>query len=233
MQPFIKIALSQANCYLLKTKQGYLLIDCGSRGYERSFRLKLQKLGISLASIHWLLLTHHHSDHCGLLPCLLSENPAIRIIMSQKCAEYLETGSHFHPSTEIYSSKVFKCAFKLYGLAGGKLTDIFPPYFRREGDVIFQGESMLLPDSAGISGRILHTPGHTDDSISLVVGEDVFVGDAASNMPGFPGAPYEPILLYNRGICLESWNKLLSLEVRRVHPGHGKSFDIRCLQKGN
>ena len=63
----------------------------------------------------------------------------------------------------------------------------------------------------------------------MIVGEDAFVGDAARNILGFLGTPYQPILLYDKGACLESWERLLSMGVKRIHPGHGKSFDADLL----
>lgn len=90
-------------------------------------------------------------------------------------------------------------------------------------------KSQPIPDFAGVDGHILHTPGHTEDSFSLVVGEDSFVGDAARNILGFLGAPCQPILVCDRAACLESWCRLLSLGVKRIHPGHGKSFDVGLL----
>lgn len=231
VQPFIKIKLSQTNCYLLKAPQGYLLVDCGCMGDEKRFVRKLRLLGIPLSSIRWLLLTHHHSDHCGLLHFLLSINPDIEIIMSKTCADYLERGSHFHPATETYASRALHRFFSLNGLMRGKLTDTFNAYYKREEDFILVNESIALPDLIGISGKILHTPGHTEDSISLITDGDAYVGDAARNLLNFLGASYEPILLYNRTFCMESWRKLLSAGVKHIHPAHGKSFDIKHLQK--
>lgn len=230
MQPFIQITLSQTNCYLLKAREEYLMVDCGREGDERRLLRKLRLLGIPLSSIRWLLLTHHHSDHCGLLHYLISANPDIRIIMSRKCADYLGTGSHYHSANETYANIALQKAFSLYSKMGGALSDTFIPYLKREGDFILYDESAALPDPVGISGSLLQTPGHTEDSISLVTDGNAFVGDAARNMLNFLGSPYEPIILYNLNICFDSWRKLLSTGVMRIHPAHGKSFDMKRMQ---
>ena len=231
MEVFQKITLSQTNCFLLKATDGYLLIDCGRAGSEQAFLSELGRMGIDPLSIRYLLLTHHHSDHCGLLHFLLSVNPKTRIIMSEACAAYLETGLHFKPEAERYSSKTLNFAIWLYGLIGGKLTDTFQPYFIRAGDVILPGQDGALPDFTGIRGRLLYTPGHTEDSISLVVGDDAFVGDAARNLLGFTGAPYKPILYYDQKACYKSWRKLLAAGARTIHPAHGKSFPACRLKR--
>lgn len=73
------------------------------------------------------------------------------------------------------------------------------------------------------------TPGHTEDSISLVAGEAAFVGDAARNTLNFAGMSYHPILLYDEEICRESWNRLINEGVKRIFPAHGRPFDATKL----
>lgn len=231
MEAYQKITLSQTNCFLVKAARGYLLADCGGAGDERRFLSALGRMGLTPLSVRWLLLTHHHSDHCGLLPFLLRANPRLNVIMSEKCAAYLETGRHFHPDGEQYAGKALGLAMRMYGLAGGKLTDTFPPYARRAGDVVWPERDGILPEPVGIPGSLLHTPGHTGDSLSLIVGEDAFVGDAARNMLHFCGAPYEPLLYSDRKLCFESWAKLLSAGVKTVHPAHGPGFPAARLKR--
>lgn len=230
METFWKIALAQTNCYLLSTAAGYLLIDCGSGGDEQAFLSKIGRMGLSPRSINCLLLTHHHGDHCGLLPFLLSANPKIKVIMSEKCAAYLEAGHSFHPDTERCAAPALVFAMRLYALAGGKLKDTFRPYSRRAGDVILPDRDGMLSDFIDMPGSFMHTPGHTADSVSLIVGKNAFVGDAARNLLMF-AAPYEPILHYDRETCRDSWRKLLAAGVKTVHPAHGKSFPAGHLER--
>ena len=227
--PFHRILLSQSNCFLLRATDGFLLIDCGSAGEERRLLRKLSRLGVSSRSIRYLLLTHHHSDHCGLLPFLLSVNPDIRVIMSDTCAAALRSGRHLHPPGERYASDSLRTAFRLYGLLGGEIADTFPPYFYREADILWLEEDGALPGFVGIPGRLLHTPGHTAGSLSLIVGKHAFVGDAARNCLRFLGAPHEPILYSDRSACLKSWAKLSSSGAVTIHPGHGPSFSTGDL----
>ncbi|NSW92108.1 MAG: MBL fold metallo-hydrolase [Firmicutes bacterium] len=230
MKAFQKIRLSQTNCYLLKANMGCLLIDCGSVGDERELLSELGRMGLSLSSIRYLLLTHHHSDHCGLLHFLLSANPGMNVIMSERCAGYLETGRHFSPPSERYADKAVGFAMGLLRLTGGLPADTFPPYVRRTGDIVLKQEEML-PDFVGIRGKLLYTPGHTEDSISLVVGEDAFVGDAARNILNIPGSAYEPILYCDRVACFDSWEKLITVGTKTIHPSHGRSFSAARLKR--
>jgi glyoxylase-like metal-dependent hydrolase (beta-lactamase superfamily II) len=83
----------------------------------------------------------------------------------------------------------------------------------------------------GMQGFFLHTPGHTEDSVSMIVGDSAFVGDAARNIMNFLGASYLPIIYYNLASCIDNYLKLRSSEVRYLHPGHGKSFPMERLYK--
>lgn len=207
MGAFQKIAFPQTNRFLLKAADGLLLIDCGNADAERRFLAKLDHMGLTPGSIRYLLLTHHHCRHCGLLPFLLRTNPDLHVIMSEKWAAYLETGRHFQPDGERYAAKTLGHAIGRYGLISEKVSDAFRPYRRRDEDVAGPKIDGYLPDFIGIPGRLLHTTGHTENSLSLIVGEDAFVGDAARNMLNLCGAPYEPILHYDRALCLKNWAK--------------------------
>jgi glyoxylase-like metal-dependent hydrolase (beta-lactamase superfamily II) len=120
---------------------------------------------------------------------------------------------------------------RLFTLAGGTLPDAFPPYHRREGDIILPEHDDILPAELGIEGHFLHTPGHTAVSVSIVVGGDAFVGDAARNMLRFAGAPYEPIVFCDRQDVRESWRKLLNAGVKTVYTRRtGGVFPLKDLK---
>lgn len=72
---------------------------------------------------------------------------------------------------------------------------------------------------------VLHTPGHTPGSLSLVVGDDVLTGDTL--FPGGPGLTGWP--LSDFATIIESVGaRLLALpEDATVRPGHGPSTTVR------
>ncbi len=219
------ITLSQTNCYVLKAKEGYLLIDCGNVSDKKAFLSNLGKLGIALADISYLFLTHHHNDHSGLLGFMISANPKIQVIMSSKCAQYLKNGIHYKHRDERYPNPALRLMLKIYTRLNRNWSENFVPYFTRASDIIIDQDDDYVLSELGVEGRILFTPGHTDDSISLVTDKAAFVGDAARNMLNFTGRPYHPILLYDLAACYESWDKLLNTGASTIYPSHGKPFD--------
>ena len=74
-------------------------------------------------------------------------------------------------------------------------------------------ESRRVLEGIGIPGEIVHTPGHSDDSISLLLDNgSVFTGDLS---------PPEYAVEKNRSVITDSWQRLRDKGASRVYPGHG------------
>lgn len=230
MSDFKTIKLSLTNCFLLECNAGYCMIDCGNE-YDREKLVKdLNGFGISLSDIRYLFLTHHHNDHTGLIHFLISSNPGIKLIMSKKCADYLKTGSHFKHENERYSSSFLRNIFYFYSKINKDFKDSFKPYSAREKDIIIEQADVDTPSELGIKGKIIFTPGHTEDSIALITGGLAFIGDAARNMLNFGKSSFYPFIIYDQEECKKSWNKLSLLGARKLYPSHGKPFMIDKLK---
>ncbi|HVO43190.1 MAG TPA: hypothetical protein VMT34_11230, partial [Aggregatilineales bacterium] len=68
----------------------------------------------------------------------------------------------------------------------------------------------------GIHGEIIATPGHSDDSITLVLDEGAaFVGDLT-----------HPLAVAGDATLLRSWEKVRSLGVKTIYPGHGPVWHL-------
>ena len=80
-----------------------------------------------------------------------------------------------------------------------------------------------------LSGKILFTPGHTTDSISLRVKNLIFCGDAAMN--GMPSLHRITIWIENKKEFENSWQVLLSENVEYIYSAHGKRFKSSDLHK--
>jgi glyoxylase-like metal-dependent hydrolase (beta-lactamase superfamily II) len=71
--------------------------------------------------------------------------------------------------------------------------------------------------------RVIHTPGHTPGSISILVGDSLFVGDTV--FPGGPGKTSSPAAF--KRIIQSIEQKILTLPPQTIiYPGHGKETNV-------
>jgi glyoxylase-like metal-dependent hydrolase (beta-lactamase superfamily II) len=227
------LKLSVTNCYLIDIDNNYLLVDTG---YEEDWALfckRLKEAGVSLAEISHILLTHHHDDHCGLLNRAVEENPDLRIIMSYRAKDYLSAGKNDQTHGGMYVNKSVNLLISMIKLFDKRWrTHTFPPYQAREKDILVKGETNFKDIGIRLNGRIIETPGHTLDSISIVFEDgDCFVGDAASNFLQSLGAKYCVVLIEDLETYYESWRKLISEGARQIFPAHGKPFPAEKLEQ--
>lgn len=101
--------------------------------------------------LQWILETHAHADHLSAGRWLKSQRPAARLAIGQGIREVQRT---FQP---------------VFNLGDDFATD------GRQFDHLFDdGEVFAL---GTLQVRVLATPGHTNDSVSYLIGDALFVGD--------------------------------------------------------
>ena len=91
------------------------------------------------------------------------------------------------------------------------------------------GEGDVL-ELAGLTIKVMHTPGHTGGSVCLFVDDVIFSGDTlfqgSCGRVDFPGG--------NPREMLQSLRRLASLQADyRVHPGHGESTTLEAEKRYN
>ena len=227
-----KLKLSVTNCYLIEIGNKYLLIDTGYENEWKLFCKRLKEFGIGLSEISHILLTHHHDDHCGLLNKVLEENPDIRIIMSYQAKDCLLEGKNDQSHGLAYVNKRVNLLISLIQIFDKRWkTHAFPLYQSRGIDILVKGETHLKEIGIGLNGRIIETPGHSLDSISVVFDDgDCIVGDAAANIR-FAGTKYCVIIIEDLETYYQSWKKRISQGARQIFPAHGKPFPAEKLEQ--
>ena len=226
------LKLKVTNCYLVQAGEKYILVDTG---YEYEWGLFCQKLaqtGVGLDEIGYLLLTHHHDDHAGLLNLLVEENPSLTVILSRYGKTLLATGKHFHTSGAGYVNKRIGFLLSLKGRLDKKWIHRFPPYTVRESDYLIEGDTYFKALGIDLPGKILETPGHSLDHISVLFDDgDCLAGDAAANLLQWAGAKYCVISVDDLEQYYASWQKLISKGTKHIFPSHGKPFNVGSLRQ--
>ena len=215
------------NTYVYPCSNGYIMIDTGYEHSLKDVENKLNRRGIKLSEIKYVFLTHAHDDHAGFLNELLEKNTNLKVIMSDKSMPTLKRGQN---SFEGGCSTVLAWIFcKLMGLVG-KAEHRFPviedKYNSRFIEITENNREEL---EKILQGKILFTPGHTADSISLKVENVIFCGDAAMN--DFPSIKRLIIWIEDTIDFEKSWDVLIAENADAIYPAHGRPFPTSDLKK--
>lgn len=150
-----KLKYGHTNTFFIRGTKGSLLIDTDYAGTLLHFYKELKKNGIRLSDITYVLATHYHPDHIGLVSELMKLGVKLLLIDIQ--TEYV----HFSDGI-FHRDKRIKCL----------------PINEKEAVLIKCEESRAFLRDIGIDGEILSTPSHSNDSISLILDDGTcFVGD--------------------------------------------------------
>ena len=154
----------------------------------------IENSGITLK---YIVLTHCHGDHTAGLKELKRSYPSAKIIIHEEDAKGLT------------DDEINRCSF-----IGREHNFTEADIVVRDGDVLEFGE---------LSATVIHTPGHTKGSISLLVEDALFSGDTI-----FKGTVGRTDLPTSSSAELKlSIKKLLKLPNNTIiYPGHGLSSII-------
>lgn len=223
----VRLTPGSTNCYLLEANEGYLLVDTGYEWEYEVFLSELDDAGIEREAIEYLLLTHHHDDHVGFVTELLDD---VTVIAHEAAAKFLQAGENARTGGGLLNRRVYYLA-KLRSWLKPEWDLTFPPVTLREKDVLVTGDDDTVLRDIGVGGSILHTPGHTPDSISVSLDDGtVLCGDAAMSRLLWAGTKYHTIYISDIDRYYDSWKKILDTGAKIVAPAHGKPFDTDRLR---
>ncbi len=150
-----KLKYGNTNTFFICGANGNLLIDTDFAGTLPLFYKELKKNHIRLNDITYVLATHYHPDHIGLVSELMALGVKLLLIDTQ--VEYI------HFSDEIFNRNT---SLK------------YMPINKEKAIIVKCGESRGFLHNMGIEGEILSTPSHSNDSISLILDNGTcFVGN--------------------------------------------------------
>jgi len=213
----IKVPIMGSNAYLLKGKGGLILVDTGQKGGTAKVKKALTDLGEEITDIDLIIITHVHYDHVGSLAQIKKESSA-EVMVHEAEGALLRSGSCGFPKGTMAFSKALSC------MANRLMDDSFEPV---EPDIEID-ESFDL-EEFGLDGKVVHTPGHTEGSLSVILGNgNCIVGDTLFNV--LPRSVYPPFA-NNESRLEESWRKISEYDCRRYYPGHGRVINRDKFEK--
>ena len=151
----IKLRYGNTNTFLLCGNAANLLIDTDYAGTLSAFYKEIKRHSIDVQDITYVMATHYHLDHMGLIGELMERGVKLLLIDAQ--TEYV------HFSDEIF---------------GREKQIKYTPIDESLATVISCAESRSFLISMGINGEIISTPSHSEDSVSVILDDgDCIVGD--------------------------------------------------------
>jgi glyoxylase-like metal-dependent hydrolase (beta-lactamase superfamily II) len=213
------------NNYIIQTETGLMVVDTGYEGGFDQFAHRFTTAGLSFIDVKFIFLTHAHDDHTGFLN-ELAQNTDAPIIMHKQAVERLKAGQNSFDGG--FPTKTAFIFGKIMALAG-KGEHRFPPVDLYEKYLIFENNEQYLKES-NIDAQIISLPGHTSDSIGLLLSDGkLLCGDAAMN--GFPSIRRQSVWIENGSDYLKSWDTMIKLKPTQIYPSHGRPFAARDLEK--
>jgi len=221
------ISLGMCHCYVIQDK-GTILIDCGSTKQIDHFKKAIKTLSIDPQDIQLIIITHGHYDHISLAK-EIKDLTGAEIAMHNQDRDWLEKSQSQSPPPGVthWGRILHKTLFALTSKSS------ISTISTTNVDVIVGDEGLNL-NKYGISGRIIHTPGHTPGSVSVLLETGkAFVGDLMMNGLPMRFGPGLPIFAEDLQKVKESCKLLLDQGVDMIYPAHGKPFpaDVvyRCI----
>ena len=156
-----------SNFYAITENGKTMLVDAGCYLNRPGWTLKAAMSGIDLSNVSLIVLTHGHFDHAGGIHHA-KELTGAPIMAHPGCETFLKTGKF----TPYVVRNALGQAF-YDNIAGPAPVDAPEPV---DIDIPVCEETDLHP--YGFSARVIMTPGHTLDAISVVFDSgEAFVGD--------------------------------------------------------
>ncbi len=178
--------------------------------------------GIDPKDLQLVVITHGHWDHIGSAK-EIKESTGAEIAIHDCEAHWLEESlTPLSPGVTTWG-RIFYAMHKK-----------FMPFIKIPAvDVdIRLGDEVFSLREYGIPGRVIHTPGHSYGSVSVLLDSgQAFVGDAAMNRLPLRLTPGLPIFAVDQVLLKQSWRLLLEEGAREIYPAHGKPFSADILRE--
>jgi ribonuclease/clavin/mitogillin len=184
----VNVGYQSTNFWVVSAGTSRLLVDLGWPGKVGRLLANLERADIPWSEVRYGLATHYHIDHAGAAEDL--KQRGMRLIVLEEQVQAV-------------------AAMKQWTKPADRYTDITP-----QGNVVVScAASRAFLADLHIAGQIVHTPGHSEDSVTLVLDNGwAFTGDLT---------PATLAAEADAAVVARSWQHLRELGATTIYAGHG------------
>ncbi len=161
MRQVIPISIWQRgaiNCFLIKGSKQHILVDTGVPGSADTIINQITSHGLNPNDIGAIVVTHAHIDHFGSVG-KLKDMLNIPVI-----AHEFDLAAYTSGIADVNTLKPTNPFWNLFRMAvKNQKTKPFQP------EIVLKGNEEYRLNDFGIDGKIIHTPGHTPGSLSVIL----------------------------------------------------------------
>ena len=190
----IRIRYKSTNCYFIDTGNGLLAFDAGWPDTYRDYKDGLKAEGFSVKQIKWLIVSHFHLDHAGLAG-VLADNGVVFVVFKNQLS-----------AIQDMETLIAQKNMRYHKLDLSKV------------QVMEISDSRNWLASIGVRGEVLHTNGHSEDSVSLLLDNgDALIGDLT---------PVESMVDNEDWKSRASWELLRQKGAKQINPAHANAYSL-------
>jgi glyoxylase-like metal-dependent hydrolase (beta-lactamase superfamily II) len=189
----VNVGYDSTNYYVLANTRPRLLVDVGFPGTLPKLLNQCKRMGVRFEDIPYLLVTHYHPDHAGLAQEVKRAGCKL-ILLENQVSAVPALRSQMKPEQHYVEIDL------------------------KDNVLLKLEDSRAFLKRIGIDGQIISTPGHSDDSVSLVLDDGAaFTGDL----------PHPMMIVDESGAAIQaSWERIRAAGGKTVYPGHGPVWPL-------
>ena len=214
----LPLNLGSVNSYLLQNDTDYILIDTGSSNTRKEIEKVLESSGCKPGNLRLIILTHGDFDHTGNAAYLRNKF-GTKIAIHYSDSGMLERGDMFFNRKKPNIAIAIMLPI-IFGF--GKSERCKPDLYIDDGYDLC---------TYGFDAKVIYIPGHSKGSIGILTEAtgDLFCGDLMENIE----KPVFSSIIDDLEAANTSIEKLESLKINTVYPGHGKPFAMKLFANDN
>lgn len=218
-QTVYRLLGGRVNVFLIENAGRFILVDTAMKRRQNTLLSALKQTGVTSGNLAALILTHTHFDHAQNSAAVM-ETFRTNLLVHQSEAPYLKTGDSPLPKGTIWPAKML---MKYLGNFIRRINRYSPV------DTVTPIKEVFDLGPLGFEGRILHTPGHSKGSLTIILEDEIaLTGDSMYGQ--LPGNVF-PAFADDTKLMIKNWKRVMDTGSTVFLPAHGRAISRKLLER--